>query len=123
ERVVAGVTDGIGKPAAVETRFGVEDFFRRLHPVDLARGFRPEALRVALPARIDVVIAARAGVHRSSVNLRPHPEEARERRLEGWRGEARVSPVPSSFETHCFAMLLRMRDRSWPRLCLARYAQ
>ena len=58
ERVVAGVDHGAGKPAAVEAHRGIEDFLRRLDPVDLARGLRPETLRVRQRAGMDLVIAA-----------------------------------------------------------------
>src|SRR6185437_10148251 len=65
----------------------VEHLFRRLEPVDLARGLGPEPLRVALPAGIDVVIAARTGVHLGlllahSVTLRWRPT-GRPRRATG----------------------------------------
>ena len=63
ERVVAGVADGAGEPAAVDAALGIEHGLRRLDPVDVSRGFAPEALRIAQPTRINLVIAARAGVH------------------------------------------------------------
>ncbi len=63
ERVVAGVADAAGEPAAVDAGVLVEHLFRLLDPVDRLRRLAPEALRVALPARVDVVIAAGAGVH------------------------------------------------------------
>src|SRR4029079_14744464 len=61
ERVVAGVADGAGEPAAVNAGVLVEDLFRLLVPVDPGGGLGPESLRVALPARIDVVITAGGG--------------------------------------------------------------
>ena len=63
ERVVAGVDDAIGKPAAVEPLRLVEDFFRLFVPVDGLGRLAPEAFRIALPARVDVGVAARPGVH------------------------------------------------------------
>src|SRR5262249_7413883 len=66
ERVVACVASGAGEPAAVDAGAFVEDLFRLLVPVDLGRGLAPESLRVALPARVGVVIPAGAGVHRPS---------------------------------------------------------
>ena len=63
ERVVAGVDHAAGEPAAVEALRLVEDLLRLLDPVDGVRRLAPEAFRVALPVRIDVVVAARAGVH------------------------------------------------------------
>src|SRR4029453_16136086 len=64
DRVPAGVADAIGEPAAVNAGLGIEHRLRPLDPVDFGRGLAPKALRVALPARIDLVIAARLGVHR-----------------------------------------------------------
>ena len=61
--VEAGVADPAGKPAAINAGLGIEDRLRLLEPVDVLGRLRPEALRIALPARIDLVIAARAGVH------------------------------------------------------------
>ncbi len=69
ERVVAGVAHGAGEPAAVVAGLGVEYFFRRLVPVDLLRRLAPEAFRVALPARVNVVVPARASVHGLSPGL------------------------------------------------------
>src|ERR1700733_1379834 len=63
DSVEAGVTDAVGKPAAVNASFRVEHRFRLFDPVDSGRRFAPKALRIALPARIDLVISARAGVH------------------------------------------------------------
>ena len=62
--VVAGVADAIREPAAIDAGVFVENFLRFLIPVEGIRGLTPETLRVALPARIDLVIAACAGVHR-----------------------------------------------------------
>src|SRR5262249_56987865 len=62
DRVPAGVADAAGEPAPVDAGVGIEHLLGRLDPVDVPRRFAPKALRVALPARIDVVIAARAGI-------------------------------------------------------------
>ena len=64
ERVVAGVAGGADEPAAVDAGILVEDLLRLLVPVDAGGGLGPEHLRAALPVRVDVVIAAGAGVHR-----------------------------------------------------------
>src|SRR5262249_32904390 len=63
DRVPAGVADAAGEPAPVDARTGVENLLWRLDPVDVPRPLAPQALRIALPARVDVVIAARAGIH------------------------------------------------------------
>src|ERR1700728_3323684 len=47
DRVEAGVADPVRKPAAV----------------DAGRRLAPKTERIALPARVDLVIAARTGVH------------------------------------------------------------
>ena len=89
DRVVAGVADGAGKPAAVDAGGGVEDAFGLLDPVDLGRRLAPEHLRAALPMRVNVVIAARSRVH----GLKP-PDFVLGRdcgtagmRKQGWRGD------------------------------------
>ena len=64
ERVVAGVAGGADEPAAVDAGVLVEDLLRLLVPVDAGGGLGPEHLGGALPVRVDVVIAAGAGVHR-----------------------------------------------------------
>ena len=63
ERVVAGVGDAAGKPAAIDAGGLVEDLLGLLVPVDRKRGLAPETLRVALPARVNVMIAACRRVH------------------------------------------------------------
>src|SRR5262249_8816527 len=63
DRIVAGVTDAIRKPAAIDAGLGVEHRLRLLNPVNGLRRFTPKAIRIALPARIDLVITARPGVH------------------------------------------------------------
>src|SRR5262249_58918324 len=63
ERVVAGVAAGAHEPAAVDARAPVEDLGRLLVPIDVLGGLAPEAFRIALPARIDVMIVAATGVH------------------------------------------------------------
>ena len=68
ERVVTGVDHAAGEPAAVDAGVLVEDFFRRLDPVDLLGGLAPEAFRVALPARVDVMVSAG---RRASISLPP----------------------------------------------------
>src|SRR3954454_3673359 len=61
--VPAGVADAAGEPAPVHAGIGIEHPFGRLDPVDRLRRLAPEALRVALPAGIDLVIATRARIH------------------------------------------------------------
>ena len=63
DRVPAGVADAAGEPAPVDAGIGIEHLLGRFDPVDVPRRFAPKALRVALPARVDVVIAACAGIH------------------------------------------------------------
>src|SRR5262249_38697527 len=63
DRVPAGVADAAGEPASVDAGIGIEHLLGRLDPVDVPRRFSPKTLRVALPARIDVVVTAGAGVH------------------------------------------------------------
>src|SRR6185369_14848150 len=62
-RVPAGVANTAGEPAPVHAGIGIEHLLGRLHPVDGLRRLAPEALRVALPAGIDLVITVRARVH------------------------------------------------------------
>src|SRR5262249_14115995 len=59
----AGVAHAAGEPAPVDAGIGIEHLLGRLDPDDVPRRFAPKALRIALPARVDVVIAARAGIH------------------------------------------------------------
>jgi hypothetical protein len=47
---------------AIHAGIGIEDGFGRFDPVDLGGGLRPEAARIALPARVIVEIAAGANV-------------------------------------------------------------
>ena len=61
--VEAGIADPVWKPAAIDTGVRIEHGFRLLEPVDVGRRLAPKAERVALPARVDLVIAARTGVH------------------------------------------------------------
>ena len=63
DRVPARVADAADEPASVDAGIRVEHLPGRLDPVDVLRGLAPEALRVALPTRIDLVIAAGAGIH------------------------------------------------------------
>src|SRR5262245_62657837 len=63
DRVPAGVADATGEPAPVDAGVGIEHLLGRLDPDDVPRRFTPKALRVALPARVDLVIAARADIH------------------------------------------------------------
>ena len=63
DRVEAGIADAADEPAAVNSRCRVEDGLRLLEPVDGLGRLGPKTLRVALPAGVDLVIAARAGIH------------------------------------------------------------
>ena len=63
--VEAGVADAVGKPAAVDAGLGIEHGLGLFEPVDSGRCLAPKGVRIALPARIDLVIAARLGVHES----------------------------------------------------------
>src|SRR5690242_5976419 len=58
ERVVAGIDHGAGEPASIGADRGIEDLFRRLDPVDLARGLGPEPLGVGQRAGMDLVVTA-----------------------------------------------------------------
>ena len=58
ERVEAGVEARVGEPAAIDAALGVEDALGRLRPRDLARGFRPEGLRIGAPVVIGLPVAA-----------------------------------------------------------------
>src|SRR4029077_8135060 len=62
-RIEAGVADPADKPAAVNSGGRIENFLRLLEPVDVGRGLAPKSQRIALPARIDLVIAALVAVH------------------------------------------------------------
>ena len=63
DRVPAGVADAADEPAPVDAGARVEHAPRRLDPVELGGGLGPESFRVALPAAIDLVVAAGAGIH------------------------------------------------------------
>src|SRR5436305_9892397 len=63
DRIPAGVADSAGEPAAINSGGGIEHAGGGLEPIDILRGLRPEAFGIALPARIDVVVAAAAGFH------------------------------------------------------------
>src|ERR1700690_2145594 len=63
DRVEAGVADPVRKPAAVDAGVRIEHGLRLLEPVDVGRRLAPKTERIALPARVDLVIAARTGVH------------------------------------------------------------
>ena len=63
DRVETGVADAVGKPAAVDAGLRIEHGFRLLEPVDVGRRLAPKAQRIALPARIDFMVAARTGIH------------------------------------------------------------
>src|SRR5262249_22842786 len=69
EGVVAGVATGAGEPAPVDAGLPIEDLFWLLVPIDVLSRLAPEAFRIALPTRIDVLIAAGADVHRASPAL------------------------------------------------------
>ena len=103
ERVVAGVDDAAGKPAAVEALRLVEHLFRFFDPVDGIGRLAPETFRVALPARVDVVVTAGAGVHVAfpSTCIR-HPEVRAQRASKDAR--PRFSKYwPSPFEARLSA--------------------
>ena len=61
--IEAGVADAAGEPAAVNPGLRVERRLRLLEPVDVGGRFAPKALRIALPAGVDLVIPARTSVH------------------------------------------------------------
>jgi hypothetical protein len=58
QRIVAGVDHRACEPAAIEADAGIEDFFRRLDPVDLPRRLAPKTLGIGKRARMDFVVAA-----------------------------------------------------------------
>src|SRR5215471_13389682 len=63
ERVVAGVAHPAREPAAIDAGLRVEGRLRLFKPVEVGRRIGPKAFRIALPACVHVVIAARPGVH------------------------------------------------------------
>jgi hypothetical protein len=69
DRVPTGVADRARKPAAVNPRLRIEHLAGGLDPIDVLRGVRPEAVRVALPARIDLAVAAGASFHIAAPGL------------------------------------------------------
>ena len=117
--VEAGVADAVGKPAAVDAGLWIEDGAGRLDPVDLGRRLAPKALRVALPARVDLVVAARPGVHGV---LQLFPSSLRRSRSGPRRATART-PRPSSLRGSLRSHL-RMTDHGlfasrWPATLIA----
>src|ERR1700683_1494209 len=66
DRVEAGVANAAHEPAAIDAGFRIEHRLGLFKPIDILRRLSPKALRVALPARVDLVIAARTGVHDAS---------------------------------------------------------
>src|SRR6266702_8081412 len=70
-RIVAGVDDTAGEPAAIDTFGRIEDLLRWLDPVDLLRRLGPKARGISQRARMDLVITTRSvdvslDVHRSA---------------------------------------------------------
>src|SRR5260370_30043876 len=63
--IKAGVGDPADEPTAVNASRGIENFLRFFKPVDIGCRLAPKSERIALPARIDLMVAARAGVHSS----------------------------------------------------------
>src|SRR5260370_29092108 len=63
--IKAGVGDPADEPPAVNASRGIENFFGFFKPVDIGCRLAPKCERIALPARIDLMVAARAGVHSS----------------------------------------------------------
>src|SRR3954466_4701962 len=95
DRVPAGVADTAGEPAPVHAGIGIEHLFGRLHPVDGLRRLAPEAPRVALPAGIDLVIAAPARIHGAappSIVLPPPSGCTAMRHSRAWQAVCSVSP-------------------------------
>jgi hypothetical protein len=66
--IVAGIADGIRKPASIGAERRVENTLWRFEPVDCAGGIAPESFRVPAPVCVGFVIAARPLVRRP---LRP----------------------------------------------------
>src|SRR5262249_44583798 len=94
DRVPAGVADAAGEPAAVDAGIGIEHLLGRLDPIDVPRRLAPKALRVALPARVDPVVAARAGIHGAApLGRRTHPP-GRPARPRGGGGATRRALPP-----------------------------
>ena len=56
--VKAGIAGATNEPAAINADAGVEDLFWFLKPIDIGRGLAPKSLWIALPAGIDLMIAA-----------------------------------------------------------------
>jgi hypothetical protein len=74
DRVPAGIADAAGEPAPIDASIGIEHLLGRLDPVDIPRRFAPKALRVALPAPVDVVIAAGAEIHCAAPYLKAYAD-------------------------------------------------
>ncbi len=91
--VEAGVADAADKPAAVDAGLGIEHRFRLFEPVDVGRRLAPKALRIALPARVDLVITARTGVHNAASRVSASFSTARRRLQAVHRGRYRAAPV------------------------------
>ena len=92
QRIVAGVDHGAGEPAAIEADRGVEDFFRRLDPVDLPCRLAPKAVGVDKRARVDFVVAAGVvDIHGVSPGT-PLSRDARAIQVVSFRGARSASP-------------------------------
>ena len=70
DRIPAGVADAANKPAATDAGIGIEHPLRALDPIDVLGGLAPKCLRVALPAGVDLVIAAGADIHGAAPYLK-----------------------------------------------------
>src|SRR4029453_16264327 len=66
QRVVTGIAYGAGEPSPVNAGGRIEDLLRFFVPVDVRGRFCPKCLGIALPLRINIVVATGAGVHRRS---------------------------------------------------------
>ena len=61
--VEAGVGDAAREPPAVNAGVWIKRRFGLFEPFDIGSRFSPKAQRIALPACVDLVVAARTGVH------------------------------------------------------------
>jgi hypothetical protein len=70
--IVAGVAEGADEPAAIGPGARVEHRVGGLDPVDLPRGFLPEAARIGGPARVNLMVAALGRRHGDFPVFLPH---------------------------------------------------
>src|SRR5262249_7551942 len=127
-RIEAGVADPADKPAAVNSGARIKNFLRLLEPVHVGGRFGPESERIALPACIDLVIAACADVHgrasMASISFDYTPARGAQTTKNGWPAQESLClsfflvRAADSFRWVCGLFSLGAK-RSWGR----RYAE